>query len=96
MNDKSNKALLKVELTTWIRDKVKKGKFESELAAREYLATEVMGCKNVRSIENLLYLQVWPARPDHALALSIATGIHVKVFNPDHDKLIKKAYKKGK
>ena len=82
MNDKSNKAALKLELTTWIRNKVKKGKFESELAAREYLSIDVMGCSTVKSFENILYLQVWPMKTDHALALNKATKINLAVLKP--------------
>ena len=95
MNDKSNKALLKLELSVWVKKRAKKLKC-SEKEIREYLAIEVMGCNNVMSIQNLMYGQVFPAKPDHALLLSIATGINVRVFNPDHDKLILKAYKKRK
>jgi len=89
----SRKALLKLELGIWVKKRAKKLKC-SEKKVREYLSMDVLGCKSIKTIENYLYGQIFPVIPDHALSLSEATGIHVKVFNPVHNNSIKRTYKK--
>ena len=82
MNDKSNKALLKLEMGVWIKQRAKKLKC-SEKEIREYLSIEVLGCKSIKTIENYLYSQIFPVTAKHAVLLNRAMGIKLRVLNPD-------------
>lgn len=82
MNDKSNKALLKLELSVWVKKRAKKLKC-SEKEVREYLAIEVMKCGSAMSVQNIMYGQVWPVPEKHAIRLNRATKIKLSVLNPE-------------
>lgn len=82
MNEESNKALLKLEMSVWVKKRAKNLKC-SEKEVREYLAIEVMKCGSAMSVQNIMYGQVWPVPEKHAIRLNRATGIKLATLNPD-------------